>query len=69
MLYWKKRKVVERMFNSGDLIFQILMLAVMAGMVFAVYFLVRWMVIGKPESKMEQKLDRIIELLEEDKKS
>ncbi len=57
------------MFNSGDLIFQILMFAVMAGMVFAVYFLVRWMVIGKPESKMEQKLDRIIELLEEDKKS
>lgn len=56
--------------NIGDLIFQLLMFMIIFGIFFAVFFLVRSLVTKEPDSSknIEQKLDRIIELLEKDKR-
>ncbi|MGN7941672.1 DUF4083 domain-containing protein [Virgibacillus sp. 6R] len=55
--------------NIGDLIFQLLMFMIIFGIFFAVFFLVRSLVTKEPDrsKNIEEKLDRIIELLEKDK--
>ncbi|MDQ0227940.1 DUF4083 domain-containing protein [Metabacillus niabensis] len=55
--------------NTGDLIFQLLMFMIIFCIFFAVFFLVRSLVAKKPDrsKNIEEKLDRIIELLEKDK--
>lgn len=56
--------------NFGDLLFQIIFFILMIGLVAAVFYAVRSLVIKGPDKQnsMEQKLDRIIELLEKDNK-
>ncbi|MFE4075141.1 DUF4083 domain-containing protein [Peribacillus sp. YIM B13477] len=56
-------------FNIGDLVYQLIMFILLLGMIFAVYFFVRSLLArsNKPNN-IEQKLDRIIELLEKDKR-
>ncbi|MBD1383322.1 DUF4083 family protein [Metabacillus arenae] len=59
------------MYNIGNILFQVISLVLLLGLVFAVYFAVRSIII-KPCNNLnsvEQKLDKIIELLERDKKS
>ena len=53
--------------NIGDLVYQLIMFILLLGMIFAVYFFVRSLLarLNKPNN-MEQKLDRVIELLEKD---
>ncbi|MFK9117978.1 DUF4083 domain-containing protein [Peribacillus frigoritolerans] len=56
-------------FNIGDLVYQLIMFILLLGMIFAVYFFVRSLLarLNKPNS-IEQKLDRVIELLEKDRR-
>lgn len=55
--------------NMGDLLFQLLFFIFLIGMFAAVFYAVRSLVMGPDKQKsMEQKLDRIIELLEKDNK-
>ncbi|MDQ0231164.1 DUF4083 family protein [Metabacillus malikii] len=56
--------------NFGDFIVQFLMYIIIFGLFAAVFFLVRSLVIKDPvnSSRVEEKLDRIIELLEKDRK-
>jgi hypothetical protein len=56
--------------NIGDVIFQLLMFIIIFGIFSAVFFLVRSLVTKQPNwsNNIEQKLDRIIELLEKDKR-
>ena len=56
--------------NMGDLLFQLIFFILMIGFVAAVFYAVRSLVSKRPDKQnsMEQKLDRIIELLEKDKK-
>ena len=58
------------MVNIGDVIFQILMFVFIVGIFFAVFFLVKSLFTKPPKKsdQIEKKLDRIIELLERDKK-
>ena len=55
--------------NIGDLIFQLLIFIIIFGVFSAVFFLVRSLVIKQPDRSrsIEQKLNRIIELLEKEK--
>ncbi|MED3835832.1 DUF4083 domain-containing protein [Peribacillus frigoritolerans] len=55
--------------NIGDLVYQLIMFILLLGMIFAVYFFVRSLLarLNKPNN-IEQKLDRVIELLEKDKR-
>lgn len=56
-------------FNIGDLVYQLFMFILLFGMIFAVYFFVRSLLARLNKSnRMEQKLDRVIELLEKDKR-
>ncbi|MFA1712234.1 DUF4083 domain-containing protein [Peribacillus frigoritolerans] len=56
-------------FNIGDLVYQLIMFTLLLGMIFAVYFFVRSLLARANKSnRMEQKLDRVIELLEKDKR-
>ncbi|WP_364276843.1 DUF4083 domain-containing protein [Peribacillus frigoritolerans] len=56
-------------FNIGDLVYQLVMFILLLGMIFAVYFFVRSLLTRSNKSnRMEQKLDRVIELLEKDKR-
>ncbi|MFJ7362913.1 DUF4083 domain-containing protein [Peribacillus frigoritolerans] len=56
-------------FNIGDLVYQLIMFILLIGMIFAVYFFVRSLLARSNKSnRMEQKLDRVIELLEKDKR-
>lgn len=56
-------------FNIGDLVYQLIMFILLLGMIFAVYFFVRSLLAWSNKSnRMEQKLDRVIELLEKDKR-
>ena len=56
-------------FNTGDLVYQLIMFILLIGMIFAVYFFVRSLLTRtKKSNRMEQKLDRVIELLEKDKR-
>jgi hypothetical protein len=56
--------------NFGDLLFQLIIFILLLGIVFAVYFVIRSIVIKSPTNSkvLEQKLDRIIELLEKENK-
>ncbi|MFS0861948.1 DUF4083 family protein [Fredinandcohnia sp. 179-A 10B2 NHS] len=58
--------------NIGDLLFQLLMFIFIFGLFAAVFFLVRSILLKQKQPNMDndinQKLDRIIELLEQDKK-
>ena len=56
--------------NSGDMIYQFFIIIVIVGIFYAVYYFVRARAAKQPSKSgnMEQKLDRIIELLEKDKK-
>ncbi|KRF54170.1 hypothetical protein ASG99_27715 [Bacillus sp. Soil768D1] len=56
--------------NIGDMIFQLVSLIFIFGIFSGVFFLVRSLVTKQPSksASIEQKLDRIIELLEKDKK-
>ncbi|UYZ22437.1 DUF4083 family protein [Mesobacillus jeotgali] len=56
--------------NIGDLLFQVISFIFMIGIVAAVFYAVRSLIIKQPDNQksMEQKLDRIIELLEKDNK-
>ncbi|WP_026562682.1 DUF4083 domain-containing protein [Bacillus sp. J37] len=58
--------------NIGDVVFQLLMFMFMFGIFGVVFFLVRSLLSKNPQSQkvneIEKKLDRIIELLEQDKK-
>ncbi|MBT2642763.1 DUF4083 domain-containing protein [Bacillus sp. ISL-41] len=56
--------------NMGDLLFQVISFILMIGIVAAVFYAVRSLVIKEPNNQksIEQKLDRIIELLEKDNK-
>lgn len=55
--------------NIGDLLFQLLFFIFLIGMFIAVFYAVRSLVMGPDKQKsIEQKLDRIIELLEKDNK-
>ncbi|MGE7661273.1 DUF4083 domain-containing protein [Peribacillus sp. NPDC097197] len=55
--------------NVGDILFQLMMFIVLFGMIFAVYFFVRNLVRKSRNSKaIEQKLDKVIELLEKEKR-
>ena len=55
--------------NIGDLVYQLIMFILLLGMIFAVYFFVRSLLarLNKPNN-IEQKLDRVIELLEKDRR-
>ncbi|MCD1158943.1 DUF4083 domain-containing protein [Peribacillus frigoritolerans] len=56
-------------FNIGDLVYQLIMFILLFGMIFAVYFFVRSLLARSNKSNsIEQKLDRVIELLEKDKR-
>ncbi|MFJ7467328.1 DUF4083 domain-containing protein [Peribacillus frigoritolerans] len=56
-------------FNIGDLVYQLIMFIFLIGMIIAVYFFVRSLLTRANKSnRMEQKLDRVIELLEKDKR-
>jgi uncharacterized protein YggT (Ycf19 family) len=56
----------------GDLLFRLIMFVLLIGIVFAAYYAFRSLVTKHPQNSyfnnIEQKLDRIIELLEKDKK-
>ena len=56
--------------NMGDLFFQLISFILLVGIVGAVFYAVRSLVIRQPDNqnRMEQKLDRIIELLEKNNK-
>ncbi|MDG4846893.1 DUF4083 domain-containing protein [Peribacillus frigoritolerans] len=55
--------------NIGDLVYRLIMFILLLGMIFTVYFFVRSLLarLNKPNN-IEQKLDRVIELLEKDKR-
>ncbi|RWR05047.1 DUF4083 family protein [Siminovitchia fortis] len=54
--------------NVGDIIFQFIMLLFILGITFAIFLVVRSLVKDQSRSKnMEQKLDKIIEMLEKEK--
>lgn len=53
----------------GDILFQLVMFILLFGMIFAIYFFVRALVTRPRNSNsIEQKLDKIIELLEKEKR-
>ncbi|WP_110927129.1 DUF4083 family protein [Bacillus massiliglaciei] len=58
------------MVNISDLIFQLIIFIFLIGVFFAVFFLVRSLLTKKSvkSDTADQKLDRIIQLLEQDKK-
>lgn len=57
--------------NSGDMLYQLVFLIFIFGIFSGVFFLVRSLVTKQPSKSenIEQKLDRIIDLLEKDKKN
>ncbi|MFJ9383747.1 DUF4083 domain-containing protein [Peribacillus sp. NPDC101481] len=56
-------------YNIGDMVYQLIMFVLLIGGIFAVYFFVRSLLTrSKQTNKIEQKLDRVIEMLEKDKR-
>jgi hypothetical protein len=57
--------------NIGDLAFQLIFFILLIGIIAAVFYAVRSLVIREPDNSrsIEQKLDRIIELLEKENKN
>ncbi|MCK1981417.1 MULTISPECIES: DUF4083 domain-containing protein [Peribacillus] len=65
----KERGEVLLGYNIGDMVYQFIMFVLLCGMIFAVYFFVRSLLTrSKQTNKIEQKLDRVIEMLEKDKR-
>lgn len=57
------------MVNIGDILYQLFSLAIIFVIIFSVFFVVRSQIKNTNKSNLiEQKLDRIIELLEKDRK-
>ena len=55
--------------NTGDIIYQMISFVFLLGICAAVFYLIRSLTSKKNKSKqLEQKLDRIIDLLEKDKR-
>ncbi|WP_226646844.1 DUF4083 family protein [Mesobacillus subterraneus] len=56
--------------NIGDLLFQLIFFILLMGIVAAVFYVVKSFIKRKPDDakSVEQKLDRIIELLEKNNK-
>lgn len=56
--------------NIGDLLFQLITFILLMGIVAAVFYVVKSLIKRKPDDSksVEQKLDRIIELLEKNNK-
>jgi hypothetical protein len=56
--------------NIGDLLFQLISFILMVGIVAAIFYAIRSLVIKVPDhsKSIERKLDRIIELLEKENK-
>lgn len=56
--------------NIGDLLFQLIFFILLMGIVVAVFYVVTSLIKRKPDAaeSVEQKLDRIIELLEKNNK-
>ncbi|WP_226086510.1 DUF4083 family protein [Mesobacillus sp. S13] len=56
--------------NIGDLLFQLIFFILLMGIVAAVFYVVTSLIKRKPDAaeSVEQKLDRIIELLEKNNK-
>ncbi|CAH0293164.1 MULTISPECIES: DUF4083 domain-containing protein [Peribacillus] len=56
-------------YNIGDMVYQLIMFVLLIGVIFAVYFFVRSLLTrSKQTNKIEQKIDRVIEMLEKDKR-
>jgi CBS domain containing-hemolysin-like protein len=57
--------------NIGDLLFQLMFYILLFGLFSAVFFVVTSLLKKKPDNQksIEQKLDRIIELLEHDRRN
>ncbi|CAH0304354.1 DUF4083 family protein [Peribacillus simplex] len=56
-------------FNTGDIVYQLIIFILLFGIIFAVYFFVRSLLTRSNKSNsIEQKLDRVIERLEKDKR-
>lgn len=55
--------------NIGDILFQLISFILLFGMIYAIYFFVRALVTRpRNTNSVEQKLDKIIELLEKEKR-
>lgn len=56
-------------FNAGDILFQLIMFILLFGMIFAISFFV-WALVTRSRNSnaVEQKLDKVIELLEKEKR-
>ncbi|MFJ7859128.1 DUF4083 domain-containing protein [Peribacillus sp. NPDC097206] len=55
--------------DIGDVLFQLIMFIVLFGVIFAIYFFVRTLVRrSRHSNSIEQKLDKVIELLEKEKR-
>ena len=72
MIHYSQNLLRGIYMNIGDVVFQLLMFMFMFGIFGVVFFLVRSLLSKNPQSQkvneIEKKLDRIIELLEQDKK-
>ncbi|MFH0069669.1 DUF4083 domain-containing protein [Peribacillus sp. NPDC056705] len=56
-------------FNTGDIVYQLIIFILLFGVILAVYFFVRSLLTRSNKSNsIEQKLDRVIELLEKDRR-
>ena len=56
-------------FNVGDMLFQLVSFILLFGLIFAIYFFVQALVTrSRNTDSVEQKLDKIIELLEKDRR-
>ncbi|WP_260286615.1 DUF4083 domain-containing protein [Peribacillus aracenensis] len=56
-------------FNTGDIVYQLIIFILLFGVIFAVYFFVRsHLTRSNKSNSIEQKLDRVIELLDKDRR-
>lgn len=63
--------------NIGDVLYQVFMFAILLGIMFAIYYFIRGLVnkmsgkhtVNSDSRRIEEKLDRIIEILEKEKRS
>ncbi|MGE7586769.1 DUF4083 domain-containing protein [Peribacillus sp. NPDC101480] len=64
-----KKERGEVLWVTSDMVYQLIMFVLLIGGIFAVYFFVRSLLTrSKQTNKIEQKLDRVIEMLEKDKR-
>ncbi|MDR4924928.1 DUF4083 family protein [Peribacillus simplex] len=68
-IVYKKDRGGSLGFNTGDIVYQLIIFILLFGIIFAVYFFVRSLLTRSNKSNsIEQKLDRVIERLEKDKR-